>query len=136
MVQRLPVVAQAVEKPCHQDVRQNECIMTEEGNLLNLTPGRPMVFQNKAGALLPVSQRLFTTKEGAVAMDALACCYARKGDIHHGRVGAGLTLTLDMAVGRAVGGIAGAKMVAKKKNAQAEGNAMLSKTESIKKKTA
>jgi hypothetical protein len=35
-------------------------------------------------------------------MDALACGYARKGDIHHGRVGAGLTL--DMAVGRLQGG--------------------------------
>jgi hypothetical protein len=43
---------------------------------------------------------------------ALPRGYGRKaqgGDIHHGRVGAGLTLTLDMAVGRAVGGMAGAK---------------------------
>jgi hypothetical protein len=48
-----------------------------------------MVFQDQPGALLPVNQRLFTTKKGAVAMDALACGYARKGNIHHGRVGAG-----------------------------------------------
>jgi hypothetical protein len=42
---------------------------------------------------------MFATFEGAVAMDALACGYARKGNIHHGRVGEGLTLTLDMAGG-------------------------------------
>jgi hypothetical protein len=46
-------------------------------------------------------------------MDARACGYAHKGDIHQGRVGAGLTLT-----GRHVGGIAGAKGVAKAKNAK------------------
>ncbi len=56
-------------------------------------------------------------------MDALACGYARKGDIHHGRVGAGLTLTLDMAVGRAVGPSAGAKMQVQK-SAKASCNAV------------
>ncbi len=60
--------------------------------------------------------------DGSVAMDALACGYARKGDINHGRVGAGLTL--DMAVGRLLGAIAGAKLVAKKKNAKFQGNAV------------
>jgi hypothetical protein len=35
----------------------------------------------------------------------------RDRDIHHGRVEAGLTLTLDIAVGRMVGQIAGAKKV-------------------------
>ncbi len=65
---------------------------------------------------LPVNQRQLTTTDRSVAMDALACGYGRKDDIHHGRVGPGLTLTLDMAVGRAVGQIAGAKGAAKKKN--------------------
>ncbi len=58
-----------------KDIRQNKCIMTEEGSLrvlLNLTPGRPMVFQNKQGGLLPVSQRLFTTREGTATINTHA----------------------------------------------------------------
>ncbi len=33
-------------------------------------------------------------------MDELACGYKKQGSLHHGRVGAGLTLTLDIAVAR------------------------------------
>ncbi len=43
---------------------------------------------------------LFCTSEGAVAIRS---GYKKLGSLHHGRVGAGLTLTLDMTVGRAVG---------------------------------
>jgi hypothetical protein len=50
---------------------------------------------------------VFTSREGAVAIHALACGYSGTADIHHGRLGAGLTLTLDMAVSRALGGAAG-----------------------------
>ncbi len=51
----------------------------------------------------PVKKPQFSTSEGAVAMDMLACGYKKKGSLHHGRVGAGLTLTLDMAVGTGMG---------------------------------
>ncbi len=110
-----------VETPCHQDFKR---IMEQPGSLrmlLNLTPGRPMVFQDQPGALLPVSQRLFSTKDRAVAMDALLCGYGGTGSIHHGRVGAGADTD---AVGRATGRVvvAGAKKAAK--NAKAWGNAV------------
>ncbi len=36
-------------------------------------------------------------------MSRLACSYKAVGSICHGRVGAGMTLTLDIAVGRVVG---------------------------------
>ncbi len=48
--------------------------------------------------------------------------YAGKGDIHHDRVWAGLTLTLDMAVSRAMGRNAGAKKGAK--NAKMKGHVL------------
>ncbi len=51
-------------------------------------------------------------------MDRLACGYTG-----HGRIGAGLTLTLDMAVSR-VRGLAGGGKEVKKKRAKAEENAV------------
>ncbi len=69
---------------------------------------------------LPKEEQQFSTMAGAVAMDALACGFKLRGSLQHGRVGAGLTLTLDTAVGRVHGG--GPGKVVKKKRAKAEGN--------------
>ncbi len=49
---------------------------------------------------MPVKKPLRSTSMGAVA---LACGCKKRGSLHHGRIGAGLTLTLDMAVGRVLG---------------------------------
>ncbi len=77
--------------------------MEEEGSLrvlLSLTAGRVLVFQEEGGKPLPQAQQLFSTTAGTVAMSRLACGYKAVGSILHGRVGAGLTLTLDTAVSR------------------------------------
>ncbi len=52
----------------------------------------------------PVKKPVFSTKADAVAMDALASGDKAVGNLRHGRMGAGITLTLDMAVGRVVCG--------------------------------
>jgi hypothetical protein len=49
---------------CHQDKQQPKNVMTEAGSLrvlLNLTPGRPTVFQDQPGVLLPNQQMLSTS---------------------------------------------------------------------------
>ncbi len=76
---------------CHQDAVQNMCIMQQPGslNVPHLIQRRPVVFQDQPGQPLPARQCMFTTKEGAVAMDALACGYGDTGDIQHGSVGQG-----------------------------------------------
>ncbi len=71
---------------CHQDKAQPGCVMEEEGSLrvlLSLTAGRPLVFQEQEGKPLPKAKQLIHRHEGA-----------------------GLTLTLDMAVGRVLGRVA------------------------------
>ncbi len=77
---------------CHQDKLQPGCIMEEPGSLrvlLDITGGRELVRnwgRHTAGS--------------AVAMDALVCRYKQQGNLHHGCIGWGMMLTLDIAVAR------------------------------------
>ncbi len=78
--------------------------MEEPGSLrvlLDITGCRPLQFQRSKRR--PVKKPVFSTTARAVAMDALACGYKAVGSLCHGRVGAGLTLTLDMGVYRITG---------------------------------
>ncbi len=96
--------------------------MEEPGSLrvlLDITGGRDLVFQRSM--CMPVKKPLLSTSEQAVAMDRLACGYQLQGNLHHGRIGAWLTLTLDLAVNRLVGRPK-AEQGVKKKKAQSKGN--------------